>query len=238
MKCTIPGPNARSEYPLSSHPSIHNSDHLIHSSRPHSRTVLAKAVHSFARIGNELFLEAQTDGLSIRTVNRTKSAFAMILFNQDFFSNYDMTPTAPPAADAMETDASTVVDSGFDNKCKVSVKSLLSVFKNMRQVEECRMHMDSDNYKLRFEFRCRQRMLKTHYVSVLEQESLQAVFHTDNMPNVLTASHKLFDEIVGNFQAYEEELTLDARRVELVVKNFVEGATVDRRYMRSQLAIT
>lgn len=99
------------------------------------------------------------------------------------------------------------------------------------------MSMDAVRYKLKFEFSCRLEMKKTHHVCVLEQESLQAVFHADSMSNVLTAGHKLFEEIVGNFQTNEEELTLDASCAELVVKNFVEGATVDRRYMRSQMVI-
>lgn len=186
-------------------------------------------MHSFARIGSDLFIEAQPHGLSIRTVNRTKSAFAMILFHRDFFTSYDMSVDNNHAA----TDD---VDD-FANKCKISAKSCLNVFKNMRQVEQLRISMDTARYKLKFEFDCRLEMMKTHHVSMLEQESLQAVFPTEGMPNALQAGHRLFDEIVGNFQANEEELTLDASAAELMVKNFVEGATVDRRYMRSQMAI-
>lgn len=218
MKCTIPGPNARGKTIIEP-----ITKYLPNCLPPtHKPPVLAKAVQSFARVGAELFIEAQPDGLSIRTVNRTKSAFAMILFRPEFFTSYDMAAASSTAA----------------NHCKVSVKSCMSVFKSMRNVEELRISMDAVRYKLKFEFSCRLEMTKTHYICVLEQESLQAVFHAaDSMPNVLTAGHKLFEEIVGNFQANEEELTLDASGAELVVKNFVEGATVDRRYMRSQMVI-
>lgn len=188
-------------------------------------------MQSFARIGSDLFIEAHPHGLSIRTVNRTKSAFAMILFRPDFFTIYDMSLEAGVNSEA-DDDAD-----DFANKCKISAKSCLNVFKNMRQVEQLCISMDTARYKLKFEFHCRLEMMKTHHVSMLEQESLQAVFPTEGMPNALQASHRLFDEIVGNFQANEEELTLDASRTELMVKNFVEGATVDRRYMRSQMAI-
>lgn len=81
-------------------------------------SVLAKAVHSFARIGCELYLEADSNsGLSLRTVNMTKSAFASISFNQDFFSSF-------------------IVKSKNieDNQCKLSMKSCVGVFRNMKQV--------------------------------------------------------------------------------------------------------
>lgn len=85
-----------------------------------ARTVLARAVNSFARIGNEIFLEASGNGLSIRTVNSTKSAFAMILFQPAFFTEFNI-------ADSEDILA---------NMCKLSLKSLLGVFKNMRLVSE------------------------------------------------------------------------------------------------------
>lgn len=83
-------------------------------------TVLARAVNSFARIGNEIFLEGSNNGLSIRTVNSTKSAFAMILFQPAFFIEFNI-------ADSEDI---------LSNMCKLSLKSLLGVFKNMRLVNE------------------------------------------------------------------------------------------------------
>lgn len=79
---------------------------------------LAKVIHSFARIGMELYLEANPQiGLSLRTVNMTKSAFSSILFNLDFFSSFVVKSKATTA-----------------NQCKLSMKSCLGVFRNMKQV--------------------------------------------------------------------------------------------------------
>lgn len=81
-------------------------------------SVLAKAIHSFARIGCELYLEADAQsGLSLRTVNMTKSAFSSILFNLDFFLSFIV--------------KSTTAD---DNQCKLSMKSCVGVFRNLKQV--------------------------------------------------------------------------------------------------------
>lgn len=80
--------------------------------------VLAKAIHSFARIGCELYVEADAhSGLSLRTVNMTKSAFSSILFNLDFFLSFVV--------------KSKTAD---DNQCKLSMKSCVGVFRNMKQV--------------------------------------------------------------------------------------------------------
>ena len=80
--------------------------------------VLAKAIHSFARIGIELYVEADArSGLSLRTVNMTKSAFAAIVFNLDFFSSFVVKSKNPE-----------------ENQCKLSMKSCLGVFRNMKQV--------------------------------------------------------------------------------------------------------
>lgn len=83
-------------------------------------SVLAKAIHSFARIGHDLFLEVDAmKGLALRTVNLTKSSFAMILFNLDFFTSFTVksNPSDP-----------------YENQCKLSMKSCLGVFRNMKQV--------------------------------------------------------------------------------------------------------
>lgn len=102
--------------------------------------VLAKAIHSFARIGYELFLDATEDGLSIRTVSQAKSAFALIKFPPDFFEEYDV-----------DTDG----DDEFENKCKISVKATIGIFKSMEQVELCSFLLDSSKSKLIVQFKCR-----------------------------------------------------------------------------------
>lgn len=104
-------------------------------------------------------------------------------------------------------------------------------------MEECQLSLDPVNYKLKIQFNCRLETTKTHYVTVLENESLNAVYTTDNVPNTLTGSSKLFDDIVSNFMSNEEELVFEAAASAIVVKNYIEGSDVDNRYMRSQLKL-
>lgn len=99
------------------------------------------------------------------------------------------------------------------------------------------MKLDSGSAKLKIRLRCRLETTKTHSLWTLEQEKLQSVYTTENCPNQLTASHKLFDEIVCNFPANEEELTFEARTGDIVVRNYVDGSHVDRRYTRTQMTV-
>lgn len=85
-------------------------------------SVLAKAVNSFSRIGNELYLEATQNGLILRTVNDSQTAFAVMNFETGFFTDFKI--------DRSDSDE-------YSNKCKVSMRSCLGVFKNMRQVTLC-----------------------------------------------------------------------------------------------------
>lgn len=112
MKCALTGQNTRGSQ-------LFYSFAVVFHSAKFNSSVLAKAVNSFSRIGNELYLEATQNGLILRTVNDSQTAFAVMTFETGFFTDFKI--------DRSNTDE-------FCNKCKVSMKSCLSVFKNMRQV--------------------------------------------------------------------------------------------------------
>lgn len=115
MKCVLTGQNAISKRIVL--PLVHFS--FFGMLKANLFLVLARVIHSFSRIGNELFIEADSrNGLSLRTINMTKSAFSMIMFNMDFFTSFRINPKADE----------------FENQCKLSMKSCLSVFRNMKQV--------------------------------------------------------------------------------------------------------
>lgn len=95
---------------------------LFRSSKFNCSTVLAKAVNSFSRIGNDLYWEASQNGLTLRTVNDAQTAFAVMTFETTFFTDFKI--------DRSNSDE-------YSNKCKVSMKSCVGVLKNMRQVTLC-----------------------------------------------------------------------------------------------------
>ncbi|KAJ6646896.1 Cell cycle checkpoint control protein RAD9A, partial [Pseudolycoriella hygida] len=183
--------------------------------------VLAKAVNSFSRIGSELYLEANQNGLTLRTVNDSQTAFSVMNFETGFFTDFKI-----DRSDSHE----------FGNKCKVSMKSCLGVFKNMRQVEKCQISLNVKTSKLLIKFICLFDTIKTHNVSILEQESLNAVYMTENPPNRMTAPNKMFTEIINNFRMYDNEITIEAAADLVVLKNNIDIQT-DKHLMRTKLTL-
>ncbi|XP_037051411.1 cell cycle checkpoint control protein RAD9A [Bradysia coprophila] len=187
----------------------------------HNTRVLSKAINSFSRIGSELYLEATQNGLILRTVNDSQTAFAVMSFETGFFTDFKI--------DRSNSDE-------YCNKCKVSMKSCLGVFKNTRQVEKCQITLNLKTSKLLFQFNCLFDTIKTHNVSILEQESLNAVYMTDNPPNRMTAPNKMFTEIISNFRMYDNEITIEAATDLVVLKNNIDMHT-DKHLMRTKLTL-
>uniref|UniRef100_A0A3Q3LV08 Cell cycle checkpoint control protein RAD9A n=1 Tax=Labrus bergylta TaxID=56723 RepID=A0A3Q3LV08_9LABR len=86
---------------------------------------LAKAIQSLSRIGDELYVEPQEDGLALRSVNSSRSAYACFLFAPLFFS-----------------------------RCSVQAvfRSLASLEKT---VEKCHIELDEQKNRLTFTLHCK-----------------------------------------------------------------------------------
>uniref|UniRef100_A0A665TCQ7 Cell cycle checkpoint control protein RAD9A n=1 Tax=Echeneis naucrates TaxID=173247 RepID=A0A665TCQ7_ECHNA len=134
--------------------------------------VLAKAIHSLSRIGDELYVEPQEDGLALRSVNSSRSAYACFLFAPLFFSRY-------------------TIPSGHTFRCKMLIKSVQAVFRSLasleKTVEKCHIELDKHKDRLTFTLHCKHGLLKTHNLSFQDSESLQAVFDKDSCANVFRA---------------------------------------------------
>lgn len=80
--------------------------------------LIANAIHSFSRIGNELYMEADSrSGLILRAINQTQTAYSMIIFGLDFFASF--------ALKSNNTD---------EKRCKLLMASCVDVFRNVKQV--------------------------------------------------------------------------------------------------------
>nr|XP_045014805.1 cell cycle checkpoint control protein RAD9A isoform X3 [Jaculus jaculus] len=157
--------------------------------------VLGKAVHSLSRIGDELYLEPLEDGLSLRTVNSSRSAYACFLFAPLFFQQYQ---ECPPGQELL--------------RCKILMKSFLSVFRSLalveKTVEKCCIFLNEKRSRLVVQLHCKYGVRKTHNLSFQDCESLQAVFNPATCPYVLRAPARVLGESVLPFPPALTEVTL------------------------------
>ncbi|ROL47187.1 Cell cycle checkpoint control protein RAD9A [Anabarilius grahami] len=185
--------------------------------------VLAKAIHSLSRIGEELYLEPGEDGLALRSVNSSRSAFACFLLSPLFFQRYQ-TPS----------------DQSF--RCKMPIKSVQAVFKSLssldRSVEKCRIQLNSEKSRLTITLHCKHGLLKTHNLSFQDCESLQAVFDKESCANVLQAQPRLMVDTVLHFPPSQEEVNLSVSSDRVWLRNHVEDDADPSRAMMTELCLS
>ncbi|OWK17622.1 RAD9A [Cervus elaphus hippelaphus] len=187
--------------------------------------VLGKAVHSLSRIGDELYLEPLEDGLSLRTVNSSRSAYACFLFAPLFFQQYQ---AATPGQDQL--------------RCKILMKSFLSVFRSLamleKTVEKCCISLNYRNSRLVVQLHCKYGVRKTHNLSFQDCESLQAVFDPALCPHVLRAPARVLVEAVLPFPPALAEVTLGiGRGHRVILRSYQEEADSAVKAMVTEMSI-
>uniref|UniRef100_A0A1A8F9S1 Cell cycle checkpoint control protein n=2 Tax=Nothobranchius korthausae TaxID=1143690 RepID=A0A1A8F9S1_9TELE len=184
--------------------------------------VLAKAIHSLSRIGDELYVEPQGDGLALRSVNSSRSAYACFLFAPLFFSRYN-------------------IRKEVNFRCKMAIKSVQTVFRSVatleKTVEKCHIELDEAKDRLTFTLHCKHGLLKTHNLSYQDSESLQAVFDKDNYANVFRAHPRLLVDTVVHFPLSVEEVTVTVSDERMWVRNHVEDEAERSRAMLTELCL-
>ncbi|XP_034086796.1 cell cycle checkpoint control protein RAD9A [Gymnodraco acuticeps] len=184
--------------------------------------VLAKAIHSLSRIGDELYVEPQEDGLALRSVNSSRSAYACFLFAPLFFSRY-------------------TIPIGLAFRCKMAIKSVQAVFRSIatleKTVEKCHIELDEQKNLLTFTLHCKHGLVKTHNLSFQDSESLQAVFDKDSYSNVFRSHPRLLVDTVVHFPPSLEEVTVSVSDDRMWVKNHVEDETDRSKAMLTELCL-
>ncbi|XP_068111330.1 cell cycle checkpoint control protein RAD9A isoform X2 [Hyperolius riggenbachi] len=184
--------------------------------------VLGRAIHSLSRIGEELYFEPLQDGVCLRSVNSSRSAYACFNFAPLFFHSYEAT--------------------GGSCHCKIYMKSVISVFRSLpsleKTVEKCLISLNNSNSRLVIQLFCKYGVTKTHNLSYQECESLQAVYNPDTCPNVLRAPARLISDAVVHFPLTLTEVTLMASPCgKVTLRNYVEEEVDPSKAMLTELSL-
>ena len=187
--------------------------------------ILAKAIHTLAKIGDEMYIEPQKDALSFRTVNMANSAYADFTFFQNFFSYYNY-------GDLQESDAL---------KCKISLRSAMTVFKSPtlmdRQIVTCHIKLEPDASEILFILKYKNSITKTHLLPILDCEILQTSYDKDCASNKLSVQPRVLGDALQNFHQQLVEITLEVSVQKLLLRNYVDDSSGLSNTTRTQLAL-
>ncbi|KAK9502277.1 hypothetical protein O3M35_011076 [Rhynocoris fuscipes] len=182
--------------------------------------IIARAILSLSKIGDELFIEPTSEEISFRTVNMAQSAFAEFKINHSFFSSYSYND--PDDSESM---------------CKVTMRSCLNIFKNIhnmdKQVENCEIRMKPEATVVIFQMKFTNAPVKKYYLPIIDSEKLEANIPTESQ-NRLTASSKMLTSTIKNFRYSEDEITLTVDKDKALIKNHIE-LRKDVHSMRTEL---
>uniref|UniRef100_A0A182YHN2 Cell cycle checkpoint control protein n=1 Tax=Anopheles stephensi TaxID=30069 RepID=A0A182YHN2_ANOST len=183
--------------------------------------MLARAVNCFSKIGNELFFEATPDGLDLKTINSTNTAYAVVQFRRDFFISFQQGSSDTPD----------------ENCCKISVKPILKIFKSLATIQTCKIWLEVNQSKIIFQFRCKSDVLKTHKIYLLESEHINSLNLSQTFPSEIVGNHKVFTNILVHLYHSVDEISFDLNDSKTIVSNYVDNDQSDRSTLRSTLSI-
>ncbi|ESO13046.1 hypothetical protein HELRODRAFT_62760, partial [Helobdella robusta] len=169
--------------------------------------VFGRAIHSLAKIGEEIYFGAETDGLAVKSVNSSRTGFASFFFKSSFFLKYSKHST------------SSTNDLSASTSCLMVFKSLSNLEKT---VDKCKISLNVDEDRLMFQLQCRHGLVKTYNLTYFECENLQALFNTNDNQNSICTQSKLFAEVVSNFQPSVDELNITMLIDRVLIRNHVE----------------
>jgi len=189
--------------------------------------LLGKAIHSLAKIGDDVYIEPSKDSLSLRAVNSSRSAYATFNFGSSFFSSISPSSSCPP--------------DGEEARCKVMVRSLLLAFRSLsvleKTIESCSLETGILEDSLLISLHCRHRVDKQLKVGLVECEAVRAVYSTEGATNSWTVQARVLQEANGNFLATQEEVTMHVTAATVRMNNFAEECADEKKLVHTELSM-
>ncbi|KJE95394.1 cell cycle checkpoint control protein [Capsaspora owczarzaki ATCC 30864] len=195
-----------------------------------SLKAFGRAVHCCAKIGEEIYLEAQANQLLVRTVSLSRAAFACFSFAPQFFDKYRTMPIAGLAVNEQSL-----------LKCKVLAKSCQHIFRSLTNIEKtvdhCDISLDLDESRLVFRLFCKHGITKTHYLRFSECDTLQAIYGTEHCVNQIACPGAVLNDSVVLFPVNLEEMTISVTDTELRLASYTEDLVDPKKVLHTEMVI-
>ncbi|CAL8095700.1 unnamed protein product [Calicophoron daubneyi] len=169
--------------------------------------VFVRCINALGKLGNEIYFECLEDGLVLKTVNSSRSAYAAVNFKNIFFEK---------VSDTIR---------GQVLRFKISSRSCCNIFKASTSLEKavnkCRILISPGDTVLVVQFFCRYGIVKTFNMAIIDCEHLEAVYSLEQSANHLVLSTRILNEILNNFRQSIEEITVIFKDGECTFQNYI-----------------
>lgn len=113
------------------------------------------------------------------------------------------------------------------------MRSILPLFRSQREVEMANLTLDVEHSCLNIDFICRQKVVKSHSIAVLEFSRLRDLNMPDRFQNKIIGAHKTFGEIVSGFHSTTRELCMEVTKTSINIKNHIDNPDEDKHTIRT-----
>nr|SVE94392.1 EOG090X0A9P [Simocephalus serrulatus] len=194
--------------------------------------VLARAIHSLAKIGDELHIEPTENGLTLKTVNASKSAYSAFSFHIPFF--LDFSHISENTVEANNEDETVI-------KCKLPMKSILSVFRSIgsldKSVETCNISLPLLEALLIIEFKCKHGIVKKFNLRYFECESVEAEFSKEGYGSKFSCSSRFYSEALLSFHSSTPEVTWSLAMDQVHLSNHIDDELDPSKCVRTEVTL-
>lgn len=177
-------------------------------------SVLGKAIQALSKVGDDLFMEAKTDQLSLITLNISKTVCAKYHFKYSFFSYYEVNE------DELKNNNSDKIS------CKLHMKVLLPLFKGTsleKKLDWIKVDYKNNNDLMEFKmkYKCDD-ILMIHKLRLMESETLTVKIDINSCINNLSATSSLFNQLLSMF-SNSDDITFEISSNNVIARNYFVG---------------
>ncbi|XP_069877637.1 cell cycle checkpoint control protein RAD9B-like isoform X2 [Dipodomys merriami] len=193
--------------------------------------VFGKTIQALARLSNELWLDPSKQGLVLRSINSSCSAYGYALFSPVFFEQYQWSTSGTMNHD----------DIPLTLNFKFTMQFLLPIFKCLnfleRNVEKCKMFTKSGKCRFIIQLFCKHSIKKTHNLRFEESRPIQVLLEKNMCTNILVIQPRLLAETVVLFPSNLEEVTLAVTSVDFCLRSSNEQAADMNSSVHSSMCV-
>nr|CDJ89794.1 Rad9 domain containing protein [Haemonchus contortus] len=181
--------------------------YLLHS----NVRIFSNAITALSKLGDELFLRSQQRGICLKAFNKTRSAYGVFLFTDDFFSDID----------------TKCMSSDMAKDCRLSMKTAFSIFKSAYFVEKnlvsCTLTVDVFGRELHIDFQHSCDVSRLFDVNVMEKHKpFTSDISKSDLCNVVTVNAFEIAAFINDMHSGYEELLMSVQNDKIIFKNFVQ----------------